>query len=157
MEPNTNTAIAENTATDSHWTKEPWSDVMTAIVGRWPHLDKRDIETLPCDVFEIENFLAEFTDSSDDEIQAVLRKHAPAPSIRQRAEHLRAQVSERVLPPVQSSIERVQYEVDERPATVAGLIFVTGLALGALVTASFLKKKKQPTTVQSLLPRNWRS
>lgn len=150
------TILREN-PTQSKWSEEPWHRVMTAIVERWPHLDQRDVENLPCDVFELESFLSEFTETPHDEIQAVVREYAPAPSIVQHASHLSGQVGERVLPPVQSMLERARYEVDERPGTVAGLIFVTGIALGAMVTASYFQSRQRVATFQSYVPRHWRS
>ena len=101
MDQNSKTAVADRpSAEKTHWSEQPWNRVRTAIVQRWPHLDQRDIETLPCDVYEIENFLGEFTKSPKDEIQSVVREHAPPPSVLKRASHIGGQVSDQVIPPV---------------------------------------------------------
>lgn len=158
MNQNAQNAVAEQpTATkENHWSEEPWSRVRTAIVQRWPHLDQRDIESVPCDVYEIENFLGEFTETPVDEIQAVVREHAPQQSVLQRASHLGEQVSDQLVPPVQSAVERVRYEADEHPGAVTGLIFVTGVALGVLATAAYFRTHQQASKLQGYLPSQWR-
>ncbi|TWU17092.1 hypothetical protein Pla52o_54290 [Novipirellula galeiformis] len=149
--------VVENQSDQSQWADESWTRVKSAIVQRWPHLDERDVESIPCDVFEIEDFLAEYTEASAEEIQSVVREHAPSPSILRRASHLGEQVGEQVGPPVHSAMERVQYEVDEHRSAVGGMIFVAGLALGALATAAYYKSRPQPTALESCLPQRWRS
>ena len=63
-------------STDPQWADQPWAKVKSAIVKRWPHLDERDVESLPCDVFTIEDFLNEYTESSPELIESVVREHA---------------------------------------------------------------------------------
>ncbi|TWU02543.1 hypothetical protein [Stieleria varia] len=152
MNPKTETNVAKKLPSDSHWSEEPWARVKAAITERWPHLDQRDVESLRCDVFEIEHFLRVATETSAEEIQAVVREFAPAPSVLQRAGHLGEQVSQHIVPPVQSAIERVRYEVDERPGVVGGLIFVTGVAWGVLATAAYFRSQQKESLLQSCLP-----
>ncbi len=149
--------VVENQSADPAWSDEPWIQVKAAIVERWPHLDSRDVEELPRDVFELEKFLGEFTETSEEEIQSVVREHAPAPSILQRASHIGEQLSDQVAPPVQAAMDRVRYEVDEHRGAATGLMFVTGLALGALATLAYVRSRQQKSTMKSYLPDRWRS
>ncbi|MCM2372854.1 hypothetical protein [Aporhodopirellula aestuarii] len=151
------TTVAEKQSAEPTWSDEPWDRVKTAIVQRWPHLDSRDVETLPRDVMELEKFLGEYTESSEDEIQAVVREHAPAPSILQRAGHLGERLTGQMAPPVQSALERVRYEVDEHRGTTTGLVFVAGIAIGALATAAYFRSRPPAPALQSYLPRRFRS
>ncbi|QDS94154.1 hypothetical protein FF011L_29320 [Roseimaritima multifibrata] len=151
------TTLTDNQPSQPEWTDEAWTKVKSAIVEKWPHLDERDVESVPCDVYQIEDFLAEFTNASADEIQSVVREFAPSPSVFRRASHLGEQVGDQVGPPVHSAIERVQYEVDEHRGTVGGVIFVTGLALGVLAATAFFKSRPQPSPMESYLPHRWRA
>ncbi|MFG0262646.1 MAG: hypothetical protein ACF788_09675 [Novipirellula sp. JB048] len=153
MSQKSETGVVENEATETQWSDESWMRVKSAIVERWPHLDERDVESIPCDVYEIEDFLAEYTESTPEEIQSVVREHAPSPSILRRASHLGEQVG----PPVHSALERVQYEVDEHRSAFSGVIFVAGVALGALATAAYFKSRSRSTALKAYLPQHWRS
>ncbi len=141
------------------WSDERWSKVKIAIVKRWPHIQENEVEAVACDLYAIEEFLSEYTKSTPDEIQSVVREFAPTPSIMQRASHfgeqVTEQVSERVASPMKSAFERARYEVDEHRGTASGLIFVTGLALGVLATAAYFKSQRQPSCFQSYLPDRW--
>lgn len=148
--------LVEKQSAEPTWSDEPWNRVKSAIIQRWPHLDSRDVDALPRDVMELEKFLVEYTETPEDEVQAVVREHAPAPSILQRAGHFGEQLSGRVAPPVQSALERVRYEVDEHRGTTMGLVFVTGMALGVLATAAYFRSRPPASTWQSYLPRQYR-
>ncbi|MDA8743320.1 hypothetical protein N9N28_01690 [Rubripirellula amarantea] len=144
--------VSENQSTEPAWSDEPWIRVKTAIIERWPHLDSRDVEALPQDVYELEKFLNEFTNTSADEVQAVVREHAPAPSILKRASHMGEQLSDRVAPPVQTAMDRVRYEMDEHRGATSGLVFIAGLALGALGYAAYIRSREPSSTIMSYLP-----
>ncbi|MCM2371431.1 hypothetical protein [Aporhodopirellula aestuarii] len=145
----------QTTEASSEWNTEPWSRLKESIHSRWPHISEQDLHSVPRNRDEIEKFLGEFTQASDEEIQSVVREHAPAPTILDQVGHVGEQISEQVTPPIQSAVDRVRYEVDEHPGTITGLAFVSGLALGALVTAAYMRARPQPPAYRQLLPERW--
>ncbi|QDV69068.1 hypothetical protein Poly24_27820 [Rosistilla carotiformis] len=54
-----------------------WLGVNTGIVERWSHLDQRDVESLQCDLQEIDAVYVEYTEMTTKMIPAFVRKFAP--------------------------------------------------------------------------------
>ncbi|KAA1261328.1 hypothetical protein LF1_38750 [Rubripirellula obstinata] len=134
------TAQASPSDPTKSWASDDWHRVCIAVQERWPHISEQDIKALPCDRDAIVGFLREFTESSLDEIRAVVNEFAPDESLADQV----AGIAEDVAEPVHAAFDRMQYEADEHPAAANGIVFVTGMALGILGTLAFLRSRPTP-------------
>lgn len=141
--------------TAQQWSTDPWPRVEAAVRQRWQHVGEEELHSLPCDRDAVEDFLDEFTESTREEIESVVREFAPQPSVTQQVSHLSEHVSERVVPPLTSAFDRVRYEADEHPGTLTGLAFVTGITIGVIGTLAYCNSRPQPSAYQNLLPNRW--
>ncbi len=139
------------------WSDGPWSEMKRAIMERWPHIGEKELTSLKCCREHIVKFLTEFTEASKSEIESVVDKFTgPQGAFQQMTKAVEA-VSDRVVSPIQSVVERARYEVDEHRSAATALVFVAGIVVGVWTTLALRKPAPVANRFSNYFPHGWKN
>ncbi|MGV3485749.1 MAG: hypothetical protein ACO1RT_15135, partial [Planctomycetaceae bacterium] len=120
-----------------------WEPVYSAISRRWPHILQQELRSCDCNVESLADLIANRTQGSREEIEAVIREFAPGggtmhalgESATQVVQNVKRKVSEtahQLNETAHSLYERAEDGMSECPMRTASTAFFTGLVTGIL-------------------------
>lgn len=144
----------------AHDQRNQWEKIHTSLQLRWPELKSDELAALPRDKQSIRHYVTQRTQASNEEVDKVMNQHmgrgtqtteSISNSAKQRAEAARDTAA--------SFYERTERQMSAHPAQSALVTFVSGFALGALITSLLMQAapEPEPSTWEKYGPRNWRS
>lgn len=140
--------------------RSQWEKIHTSLQLRWPELKSDELRALPKDEDSIKHYVTQRTQASNEEVEKVMNQHTErggqatasiSDSAKQRAEVARDAAA--------SYYERTERQMSAHPGQSALISFVSGFALGALITSLLMQAtpKPEPSGWEKYRPKHWNS
>jgi len=137
-------------------TQNQWVSVREAITERWPQIDRDELAECPDDCNQLINFVKHRVEASDEEVVSVIQDLAHQDSLVDQVTHAASDGLHQASEAAQFAYMRADECIAKRPTQSVLASFVAGIALGATVTALWLRSRQQPSTWDRVKARAWR-
>ncbi len=136
-------------------TEFQWMRVREAITQRWPSINRDELADCPNETCKLTDFVKQNVDANDDEVESVINEFAPHESLTERVAHAASDTLHQAGESAQFAYMRADECIAKRPTESVLTSFVAGIALGATVTALWMRSKPQPTVWDRVKDRHW--
>lgn len=143
-------SMETNVAQDGEWTR-----VRSAVCNRWPQISKEDLSKCPNDAAWIIEFVKGRVDSSEDEIESVVREFSPEESLADRISHSAEDSVRKAGESARFAVMRADECIADRPTQSVLASFVAGALVGVTVTALWFRHHREPSRWEHFKTRTW--
>jgi len=137
-----------------------WEKIHTSLQLRWPELKGDELRALPQDKDSVKQYVTQRTQASNEEVEKVMSQHSgrageTTASISNSAKQRAAEARDAAA----SYYEKTERQMSAHPAQSALISFISGFALGALITSLLMHgaPEPEPSGWERYRPRHWRS